>query len=336
MGYGYIEPWQGYLDESKEFLDFSRPMPGERPEKFEDARKPHERAVKEAQLPRVYFHLDPESLEENFGVRWEEGKTEGVVLAKGTDEEAGEGDIGGGMYIGYEAAAPKPMRLRNFTLRFDDYVKGSTDQDTAESIRLLRRLALPWKDPRALLHWTRFQTMYKELRKYILVKEVTRQEPLPFKISDTPADPVTYIDPVVIARGTSPKQRIVNGPVEIRGGERVLSEVFLPPRPVVMTLPGLLDFVCVIEGLEYEITRLDAEGRIRAATVTLDLVQFTGSTLEEDIPIETIFPNAVTPDTRTEIQYALVTLTSRDNEGKITGRTKVTPLTSVEYANLGE
>jgi len=336
MAYGYIELWKGYLDDSEGYLDFSKAMPHERPEKFADASKPHETAVRAADIPRVYFHLDPEMLEENFGVKWKEAKSDGTILAKGTDEEKGEGDVGGGMFFGYEAESPRPTRLRDFVLRFDDYVKQSNHQDTAESIRSLRRLALPWKDPRAMLHWTRTQTIYKELRKYILIKEVTRQEPLPFKISDTPADPVTYIDPVTLDRGTTPKPRITNGPVEVTNGERVLSEVLLPPRPVVVVLPGLTDILCVIEGLEYEVTRLDSEGRVRAATVTLDLVQHPGGTLEADVPIETIFPNAVTSKTRTELTYSLVTLTSRDNAGKITGRDKVTPLTSVEYTNLGE
>lgn len=331
MASGYIQLWGGYLDDSEGYIDFSTPMPHETPAQFEDSAPRHKQKVEEAELPRVYFHLDPESLDENVGVRWKDSAGKGAAPSEAA---GGEGGVGGGQLFGYSAEDPKLARMRGFKLRFDDYIKLDAHQSTEESIRLLRKMALPWTDIRAMIHVTRTQVIYKTLHKSILIKEVARQAPLPFKIAAA-ATRVTYIDPVILKNIERPTT-VVNGPVEIESKGRVISPVKLPPRPVEMVLPGLSDMLCVIEKFDYEITRLDSKGVSRAATVTLDLVQYPGGTLENVVSIGDIYPNALSAERREEVKYVLMTLVSRDDGGKIIGRKSSRPITAKEFASLGE
>ena len=335
MAYGYVEPWKGYLDDSAEELDFSKPMAKELPEKFADATKPHEAAVTASQIPRINFHLDPETLEENFGITWKAQDAPGASSPLQEEGETGYAAGSGGVPVfGYDAQSPKPVRLRNFVLRFDDYVKLDSHQDTAESLLSLRKLALPWKDPRAMLHWRLTQTETTELRKHILIRErLDWKRGVSIRMSPPPVR--EYYTSLVVGRGEH--EKVTRGPTTNTGMERVISGILLPPRPVLMVLPGLTDMLCVIEGIKYEITRLDPKGNARAATVTLDLMQYPGGKLEAVVPIGDVFPKNALPDIRKEVTYAFVTLTIQDSS-KMTPnpqmRQEVTPLTRSEYANL--
>jgi hypothetical protein len=251
-------------------------------------------------MPPVYFHIDPESFNVDYGYQW---NTSGKGPKRFVPPDEGEPAEPGGLALPLVQKASTGLKIKGLALRFDDLTQPAgvgISLTTEKSLKALHNMALPFDDPRSVLRITRHYEVKTSIVNVFFLKEgklVVEPYGRYFKDKTVPAgvivanpprrDPENgkILDEGRVRYWVEQVQKFENtGPRTLTSTEKSIDRVDgkLAPHPLILNLGWpMSNFVCVITKFDHNITRVAADGTITAATAILDLEQYNRQTLQQ-------------------------------------------------------
>ena len=254
----------------------------------------------DALMPPVYFHIDPEELNVDYGYKWSaDAKGGGGNQFVVEDEDVADPTD---LAIPHKQKANTGVIISGLNLRFDDFIGPPPGGlSTEDSIKALHNMACPFDDIRDTLQ------IFKKYKKtatatiVFILQEAKKVLKSPSVSAGTYTVPGSTATPSSITRSSETGEIDDKGKVRywVKQADRydhyyndnkkilistntklVHVEGKLAPHPLVLNLGWpMSNFVCVITKMKYNITRMDLGGMVKAATVTLTLEEYDRQTL---------------------------------------------------------